>query len=85
MDRTQQIGITDSLTIEGAGSCGPYPPTVRPENTGGFDMIGTISTTKKIKFEQAFPGRFDWLCSVCGEWNRYFEGKCPYCEEKEHV
>ena len=45
-------------------------------------MIGTINKATKVKWEKAFPGRLDWQCPECKEWNRYFEIECTYCIEK---
>jgi hypothetical protein len=46
--------------------------------------IGLIINAVKIKHERAFPNRFDWLCNICGNWNRYFEIECPYCDYNDH-
>lgn len=36
----------------------------------------------KVLWERAFPNRFDWQCSTCGNWNRYFESVCPVCDKE---
>ncbi len=45
----------------------------------------TQATALKVKREKAFPGRYDWQCSTCKGWSRYFEQTCYACEyEQDH-
>ena len=41
--------------------------------------IGTRSK-KTIKVGgKAYPEDYNWLCPVCGSWNRSYELECPDC------
>lgn len=46
--------------------------------------MSTQREAKSFRGEKSFPGRYDWRCSDCGEWNRYFEDSCPSCDWKAH-